>query len=493
MGGAPPAQLARRRVEYGDWQTPEDLADRALARVISSLPRLPRTVIEPTCGRGSFLRAAARRLPEAEIIGYEINPAHAKIAAKESPGASVRRADFFAVDWEREIAKLEEPILVLGNPPWVTSAGLGAIGGKNLPVKRNFKGQRGLDAITGKGNFDVSEWMILRLLEALSGRDAALAMLCKSTVARRVVERAAKEGSLVHPGAMWRIDAQSHFEAAVDAALFLCRISPEARSITASWPVYGSLDSEDAETAFGVADGNLVADLAAYSRTRHLAGSSSPAWRSGLKHDAARVMELRRHGDSWMNGLGEVAEVEHDFVYPLLKSTAVARGELDADRAVIVPQRTLGEDTLVLRERAPKLWAYLRRHERALAARRSSIYRGRPPFSIFGIGEYAFAPWKVAVSGLHKHLRFRLVGPREGRPVMLDDTCYFLPFAREAEARRAARALQSELAADFFRGRVFWDSKRPITKGVLQALDLDRLPRALPGRGEELGPRATCA
>ena len=111
--------------------------------------------------------------------------------------------------------------------------------------------------------------------------------------------------------------------------------------------------------------------------------------------------------------------------------------------------------------------------------RRSSIYRGQPPFAIFGVGEYSFAPWKVAISGLYKRVRFCIVGPEEGRPVMLDDTCYFLPFPNEPDARRAALALQSELAGQFFRGRVFWDAKRPINKAILQALDLRRLMHAL--------------
>lgn len=494
-GAVSPRLSGRRRIEFGDWQTPDDLADEALARVLSCLPAAPRSVLEPTCGQGAFVCAARRRLPEAELVGYEIDPAHASVAAARCASARVQVADFFATDWEREIASLADPLLVLGNPPWVTSSDLGALGGTNLPAKRNFKGHRGVDAITGKGNFDVSEWMILRLLAALSGRDATLAMLCKSAVARRVVEGAAQEGWPVRPGAMWRIDAQSHFDASVDAVLLLCGITREPRAASASWPVYASMDAGEPAAALGVAGGSLVADLAAYARTRHLAGSSSPEWRSGLKHDAARVMELRRHGDAWMNGFSDVVDVEPDLVYPLLKCSDVAHGQRGTDRAVIVPQKALGEDTLGLCDRAPRLWAYLGRHQRTLDARKSSIYRGRPPFSIFGVGDYAFAPWKVAVSGLHKRLGFRVIGPREGRPVMLDDTCYFLPFAGETEARQAARALQSALAADFFQGRVFWDSKRPITKGVLQALDLSRLERALTGRkGEEdLAPSATCA
>ena len=127
---------------------------------------------------------------------------------------------------------------------------------------------------------------------------------------------------------------------------------------------------------------------------------------------------------------------------------------------------------------APATWAYLEKHRARLDARRSRVYRGRPPFSIFGVGPYAFAPFKVAVSGLHGRVAFAVVGPVAGRPVMLDDTCYFLPYADEPSARRAAAALSSPVVADFFRGRLFPDEKRPVTKALLQSLDLASIVRA---------------
>jgi hypothetical protein len=123
-----------------------------------------------------------------------------------------------------------------------------------------------------------------------------------------------------------------------------------------------------------------------------------------------------------------------------------------------------------------RCWCRSGRSARALLdARKSSIYDKQPSFAVFGVGSYSFAPWKVAVSGLYKRATFTVVGPHQGRPVVLDDTCYFLPFDDERSARRAALALRSELASDFLAARIFWDAKRPITKGILQALDLRAL------------------
>ena len=474
----------QQRIERGDWQTNLGLARAVIARVAGTL-RSPETVIEPTCGEGSFLVAAGERFPRATLVGYEINAQYTRMARaalrRSGRQASVVTKDFFALDWERELRGRSGPILVLGNPPWVTTAQLGAIGRSNAPEKSNSRGLRGLDAVTGKSNFDVSEWMIERLLEALEGREATLAMLCKAAVARRLVATIASRELAVGPVGLWRIDAGVHFDASVSAVLFVAQTADaKASRAPLSWPVYANLDAPEPESSLGVIDGVLVADAARFVRTRHLAGTCEPEWRSGVKHDCARVMELARDGDAWRNGLGERVDIEDELVHPLLKSSDVANDRAAPTRAMIVPQRALGEDTRTLRARAPRAWRYLSRHRALLDARKSSIYDNQPPFAIFGVGAYSFAPWKVAVSGLYKRATFTLVGPHEGRPVVLDDTCYFLAFDDERSARRAVVALRSEAASDFLGARIFWDAKRPITKSILQTLDLAALRAATP-------------
>lgn len=471
------------RVEFGDWQTPLPLAHEVLD-LVRRLEPAPATVLEPTCGEGSFLAAAASAYPTARLLGYEINGTYVETARAQLPASrtSIAVADFFDVEWEREMAAMTGHILVTGNPPWVTNAIQGALGSKNVPEKSNFKGQTGFEAMTGKSNFDVSEWMILRLLGALRERRSTFAMLCKTAVARRVVEFASSKGWGLCPRGLWRIDAQQHFRASVDAVLFVCETGLPGRQ-KARWPIYNSIDATRPASSMEVVDGVLVADADGIARTAHLAGNSDPEWRSGLKHDCSRVMELTWVGSGWVNGMSERVEIEEAHVFPMLKSSDVANGatgltklgRAKASRAVIVTQRKIGEDTAPLKHSAPKLWAYLYEHRDALAARKSSIYRGQPDFAIFGVGPYSFTPWKVAVSGLYKSCAFTLISPVDGRAVMVDDTCYFLPFGDETSARQAHQALTSTTAADFIASRVFLDAKRPISKAVLQKLDLRAL------------------
>jgi hypothetical protein len=482
---------ARTKIELGDFQTPADLAAE-VCQVLRARGLAPRAIVEPTCGTGSLLLAALDAFPGVSCaLGGDINAAHVEVARARlhgrpaGPRVDVEPVNFFAADWAARIAELPEPVLCIGNPPWVTSADLGRLGSANLPEKSNFHGRSGFDALTGKSNFDISEWMLSQLLAWLDRqrRAAALAMLCKTSVARKVLGFAWAAGLRIGSAAIYRIDSARHFGAAVDACLLVCELGAAGALRCA---VFDELGAAQPVGELGYVDGQLVGDLARYRRWQHLAGDSPYPWRSGIKHDCAAVMELRRIGDRLENGLGETVEVEDRLLYPLLKSSELARdGDVTPARVLIVPQRAIGEDTSQLAAGAPHAWRYLARHRAALDRRASSIYRGRPPFAIFGVGDYTFAPWKVAISGLYKKLRFRVVGPEAGKPVVFDDTCYFVACGSRAEAELVAALLGSDIAGEFFAAFVFWDAKRPITVELLRRLDLRRVADEL-GRSAEL-------
>ena len=464
------------RIEYGDWQTPADLAGAITDKLSHIQVIAPRTVIEPTCGVGAFLAAASQKFPKALLRGFDINPVYvARATALVPPDRSeVRVMDFFAVNWEYELSHLPDPLLIIGNPPWVTSAQLGSLASINLPKKGNFKRFTGLEALTGKSNFDVSEWMLLRLMAAIQHRDATVAVLCKTAVARRVIEFVCQRNWRIVPVGLWRIDSLRHFDASVDAVLLVCRVGDRPTEPT-TWPVFSDLTSVEPEMNLGFVDGILVGNVQGFERTKHLAGSSSIEWRSGVKHDCSRVAELDCRNGCLINGFGELVDIEDTYLFPLLKSSDVANGRLSAARQVILTQKFLGEDTNHIREHAPKTWEYLNKHRSFFDARKSSIYKNQPSFAMFGVGPYTLAPWKVAISGMYKRLEFALLGPSNGRPILLDDTCYFAPFFSKNLALEALEALRSPIVRDYFEARVFWDAKRPINKSLLQSLNLQAL------------------
>ncbi len=471
--------------EFGDFQTPRDLAARVCGLLAERRGLTPAAIVEPTCGIGGFLLAALDRFPSAKAgLGVEINLDYVDKLGSELPSrpyadrVRVLHESFFHADWIALLRDLPEPLLICGNPPWVTNSRLGTLGSGNLPTKTNFQNRAGLDAITGKSNFDISEWMLIKLLELLQGRCATLAMLCKTAVARKVLVHAWKNDICLADTEIRRIDAATTFGAAVDACLLVCSLVPFSHNRDCR--VYHDLEGHEPTGMIGYHDGQLVANAPAYERWKHLEGQEVYQWRSGVKHDCSKVMELRKDGVRYRNGLGDVVDLEEDYLFPMLKSSELANGRTEEPpRRMLVPQRATGDDTNVIRVLAPKTWKYLQEHGEALDRRASSIYRNRPRFSVFGVGAYTFSPWKVAISGFYKRLQFAIVGNVAGKPIVPDDTGYFVACQSEEEATYLASLLNSDIARDFFSAYIFWDTKRPITVEVLRRLDLSALAREL--------------
>ncbi len=387
----------------------------------------------------------------------------------------IHNADIFRLNLSELRWSETGPLLVVGNPPWVTNSELGGLESGNLPPKSNFKGRSGFGAKTGESNFDIAEYIWIKLIKELAWARPTIALLCKTAVARNILSYAESAGLPISAPEIYLINAKKWFDAAVDASLFRVDVCGNEPCYRAN--LYSDLNAETPQGVLGIANGALVSNCAAYERLSFLDGESPIVWRQGVKHDAGTVMELSEEEDGALrNRLGELVLVESEHMFPLLKSSDLNSGDNPTARyRVLMTQKQLGEDTSLLREKAPKLWDYLCAHEEVFRARKSSIYVGRPPFSMFGVGSYSFADYKVAVSGLYKTIRFRVIGPQEGRPVMLDDTCYFVPCNSAEQAALLTAILNENSCLSFVNSLVFSDSKRPLTKRLLQRVDLSAL------------------
>lgn len=472
--------------EFGDFQTPNDLA-MEIATVLQKMKIAPASIIEPTCGIGNLLISAIKAYPNIEqVIGVDTNfqyltQLRSRVVLEDlNPDIEIIHANFFDIDWETQIAKLPQPILVVGNPPWVTNSELSTLQSQNLPEKSNIYGHNGLDAVTGKSNFDISEWMLLQQINWLQSRYGVLAMLCKNTVARKILVYSWKNKLKVTSAQIFKIDAKHHFDAAVDACLLVMTFDQKA----VDWHcnVFANLAASQTESTLGYQDGFILANLGTYQNLRHLYGVEEYyTWRSGIKHDCSKIMELvQENNRHFTNGEGQHITLEDGFIYPMLKSSDIGNGRAEGrGKYMIVTQTSVGEDTSKIKKLAPQTWSYLQQHRSAFAKRGSSIYKNRPDYSIFGVGEYTFAPWKVAISGFYKKLNFIPVGPIEEKPVVFDDTVYFLSCHSREEAEFLAGLLNSQLATQFLNSMIFWEDKRPITIEVLKRLNIHSLARVL--------------
>jgi hypothetical protein len=466
--------------EFGDFQTPSDLV-RNVLRVVYREGSIWTRALEPTCGLGNFitgLRSLA--VPPLEIQGIEVQPRHAlqsTVTAEKLGNATairIRQADIFKLNLAELPWEQTGPLLVVGNPPWITNAELGGLGSENLPTKSNFKARTGLGAKTGESNFDIAEFIWIKLIKELAWSRPTIALLCKTAVARNVLAYSERATLPISSAEIYLIDTKKWFDAAVDACLFKVAVGLGESNYSAS--MYADLDAETPQSVLAMANGSIVSNYATYEEHSFLDGESPIVWRQGVKHDASPIMELTLEKGELRNRLGETVSVEEEHVYPLLKSSDLNGSDNPEPRCrVLVTQKELGADTADLGQRAPHLWKYLSSHEDVFLARKSSIYEDRAPFSMFGIGDYSFTDYKVAVSGMYKTIRFRVVGPREGKPVLFDDTCYLAPCSSGEQACLLAALLNDPRCLSFLNSLIFLDSKRPITKKVLQRLDLTAL------------------
>lgn len=471
--------------QYGDFQTPSELAEKATRKLAQSHGISPDFVVEPSCGVGAFVLSASKVFVNSKILGVDVNPEYigtlmSKLSEEGgSESVNAIEGDFFTLDWQSVLPPKNSRLLVLGNPPWVTASELGALNSKNLPEKSNFQNARGIEAITGSSNFDISEWMILRYLDWIQGSPAHsshIAVLCKTSVARKIFRHASQSGSK-YEAHIYPIDAKKYFGAAVDACLFVISQSHDESSCS----VYYSMESEEVLYSIGVRGGKMVRDLKAHDRWAHLGGMDATyIWRSGVKHDCSKIMELSVKNNSLENGLGVNVEIEDRYLFPLFKSSDVANGRTaSARKYVLIPQRFVGEDTKDIEMLAPKTWDYLVSNAEKLDNRASSVYRGKPRFSVFGVGNYTFGKWKVAISGLYKKLHFELVAPYNGRPSAFDDTVYFVSMESREEAELIYQLLTSSPATKFLESFIFWDEKRPITAKILRSLSIRAVAKEL--------------
>ncbi len=470
--------MASRKLKVlGDFQTPVPLAEK-ICKLLRGQGCRPDVIIEPTCGSGNFIVAAARTFPPGfQCHAIEIQPEY-NAQFDENTRDARQKCDLHHI--VADVLRHEFPtrefenrnVLVIGNLPWVTSAGLTALGAGNPVEKRNDQGLKGLDALTGKSNFDIAEAIFERLIHEFSGLDARIALICKSTVARNLIRDGMHRGLRTGHATWYGLDTRREFHVAADAGV-LDVITGEPPALTCE---ARSLDAPGVlSKRFGWVGSHFVSDIKAYAETSRIEGESCHVWRQGIKTDASDVMVFTRACDgSLVNGLGEPANIEDSLVYPFLKGSRLRKPVIyDIQERLLVTQERLGADTSTIELALPRTWDYLVAHGHALDGRKSRIYKDKPRFSIFGVGKYSFKPYKVAVASMYKEPSFSLVCPQD-KPVMLDDTSYFLGFDDVHQAMVVQALLSQDVVTRFLNSIVFKHGKRVYTKDVLMRVDLSR-------------------
>ncbi len=150
-------------------------------------------------------------------------------------------------------------------------------------------------------------------------------------------------------------------------------------------------------------------------------------------------------------------ELEPDLVYPLLRGRDVRRWyavptyyilltHRKGDRLNAIPEQEM-------QQHYPKTWAYLKRFEKPLRERsgfkryftrkdkRGQIVETGPFYSMFNVGDYTFAPWKVVWPWISRDIVASVIGETDGKPIIPDNNVTFLAFPSDIEAFGVAAIL----------------------------------------------------
>src|SRR5437660_5863893 len=251
--------------DFGDFQTPQTLVGEVIKCLAHKGKQWTR-VLEPTCGQGNFIKGLLEtNSPPQEIQGIEIQDKYILdnyelVRYNKSSAVTIKQANIFDLDLRTDLRwNNNGPLLVLGNPPWVTNTDLSMLNSQNLPPKTNFKGFSGFGAMTGASNFDIAEYIWLKLIRELLLENPTIVLLCKTLVARNVLKFAYETKIPIKEACIWKIDSKKNFGAAVDACLFYIDIYPGVPCYQAQ--VYQDLNATIPYTTIGIRNEQLISDI----------------------------------------------------------------------------------------------------------------------------------------------------------------------------------------------------------------------------------------
>ncbi|MCX8139805.1 MAG: SAM-dependent methyltransferase [Gemmataceae bacterium] len=150
-------------------------------------------------------------------------------------------------------------------------------------------------------------------------------------------------------------------------------------------------------------------------------------------------------------------EMEPDLLYPLVRGRDVQRWLAQPSAYLLMtqdPKLRRGLDPKIMQSRYPKTWAYLKRFEAVLRERSGfkryftrkqgkQVIETGPFYSIFNVGDYTFAPWKVVWPNMGDRIVAAVISEQDGKPITPQHIVTILPTEDQAEAFYIAATVNS--------------------------------------------------
>lgn len=486
--------LVPRSVRHGlgEYYTPTWLAEHVLDSVGFHGIR-PARLLDPACGSGTFLLAAAARFrytvksgeslfPPGCLNGFDLNP----VAVAAARANLVMATADTGVD-PKCVAKcisLCDSILdvveipqkfdfVVGNPPWIAWDHLPRAyrdATRPLWIRYGLFSLSGGKARYGGGKKDLSTLLLLAAADRFLEDGGRLGFVVTQTLFQTKDAgegfRRFRLGENGAPLKVLRVDDLSRFKPFPGASNWTAVIALKKGNPTAYPVPYFEWTSPREKTALEARpidpghEGSpwIVLPKASHATLDRLIGPSDYQARLGANTGGANGVywvEIRGKASGGLRirnlparGKQAVPQVEcvvePDLLYPLVRWADLRRGRAEPSVCILLVQNVrtrtgISED--LLRCSYPKTFAYLKRFEPLLLLRAAyRRYQGESPFySMYNVGPESVSPWKVAWRRMDRRINAAILAvrddPRIGRkPVLCQETCVETAVSGEREA-----------------------------------------------------------
>ncbi|GGJ08583.1 hypothetical protein GCM10008995_18030 [Halobellus salinus] len=516
-----------RRLRLGEYYTPVGVSELAVGELdVDDFES--ETFLDPACGSGVFLAAcidAKRDALEGElppevvvdsitntVYGIDLNPVAVKsakltylLALLPLLGAGgvdrlelpVFLTDALGVTRDDEIRfggdELDLTVdHVVGNPPWITWGNLSErvrdAWRETYVTQLELVPHHGVETRLGHANDDISVpfvWVCIhRYLDDRGDASFVLKRDITKGPAGRLF-RAQRVRS--RPVAVRRIHDFNRLrpfgaDVAVHSAIYTLDADTDAEFPipTDSWtratedPEFSSIEAmrdtlERDRTGLVPVDGDDPPSSWVREDAENRAlGACEHDIRHGVKDDAQEVYSIDRT---------QLAELEHDHVYPYINSRHVVKYGLFGHDLHLVPMRKVNRDNEAeLARDCPKTHEYLRSNKQALDGRSSAWLEEGPFYNVFGLGAYTWSDYKVVWCRLGFKPHFAVVSTVDDEDlgettVVPGDHFMFIPTDDAYEAHFLTALLNSSVYQKSIEGMAS-DGKASLSKALISRLAL---------------------
>ncbi|HET6373021.1 MAG TPA: N-6 DNA methylase, partial [Candidatus Polarisedimenticolia bacterium] len=483
----------------GEYYTPSWLVDRVLDLADFDGTGHAR-LLDPMCGGGAFLSKAIGRIRKARptaaaleiaslVHGMDVEPVAVLMAraAYLEALAGAPRDGPLRIPVARDDAILSEqrePFdIVAGNPPWVGWESLSAeYRRRTEPLWRHHglfpEGGGGMKAILGRGRKDLAMLATYAAADKFLAQGGRLAFVITRSVFKSVGGAAGFRRFRLGDGTpLGVVSVDDYGRRAVFAgtgarAAIVTMVKGEPTRYPVAYRVWASkgasptaqiavpVDEADPSSAWLTCAPDRLAQMrgllgASDYQARagaYTGGANGVYWVDLLEEGEADSLVRNRAGDGKRSLPSVTARVESELIYPLLRASDLGAGGGVPSAWILLPQDPhlrRGIPVEIMTERFPLALSYLTRFTAALGERRdrgtrSLLAAGAPFYTLFSVSAATLSPWKVVWPRIASRVAAAVVGPRQGRPVIPQETCTFIACGSRDEASYLAGVLGSD-------------------------------------------------